>query len=84
MPFVGVAVLGWSPAALVAVYWVDLGVAALRALFARRPPDHESDLLVLGAFRHGRGGLSVPRTALHVRTCPWSSSWSRSPAPSGS
>ncbi|MEF8869568.1 MAG: hypothetical protein V5A85_13685, partial [Haloarculaceae archaeon] len=46
---------------------VDLGVAALRALFARRPPDHESDLLVLGAFRHGRGGLSVHRTALHVR-----------------
>jgi len=71
VPFVGVAVLGWSPAALVVVYWVELGVdlgfAALRALFARRPPEHESDLLVLGAFRHRRGGLSVPGTALHVQ-----------------
>ncbi|WP_248898153.1 DUF6498-containing protein [Haloplanus halobius] len=64
IPLVGVGFLGWSIAALIVVYWVELGVglgfAALRATFAQRPPEHDADLLLLGAFRHKRGSVAVP------------------------
>jgi hypothetical protein len=70
-PLVGVAFFEWSLAALVVIYWFELGVdlafAAVRALFAQRPPEHPSDLLVLGAFRHKRGSVSIPSTDLRVQ-----------------
>jgi len=76
VPLAGVLALGWSLAALVVVYWVELGVglalAAVRALFAQRPPEHDRDVLVLGALGGKRGGVPVPLTGLrvHVATVP--------------
>jgi len=76
LPLVGVFALGWSLAALVVVYWMELGVglvlAAVRALFARRPPEHDRDTLVLGALGGKRGGVPVPLTGLrvHVASVP--------------
>ncbi|WP_336136890.1 DUF6498-containing protein [Natronomonas amylolytica] len=70
-PLVGVAFFGWSLAAILLVYWFELGVmlvlAAVRALFAQLPPQHPSDGLVVGATRHKRGGLSVPWTATEIQ-----------------
>jgi hypothetical protein len=72
VPLAGVLALDWSLAALVVVYWLELGVglalAAVRALFARRPPeqDRARDVLVLGALRGKRGGLPVPLTGLRI------------------
>jgi hypothetical protein len=75
-PLAGVLALGWSLAALVVVYWLELAVglalAAVRALFAQRPPEHDPDVLVLGALRGKRGRVPVPLTGLeiHVATVP--------------
>lgn len=71
LPLAGVTVLGWSLAAVVLLYWLELGVllwwSAVRATFAQRPSVQPADALLVGATRHKRGGLSVPRTGLSVR-----------------
>jgi hypothetical protein len=70
VPLVGVAFFEWSLAAVLLIYWFELGVmlvlAAVRALFAQLPPQHPSDGLVVGATRHKRGGLSVPWTDTEI------------------
>lgn len=70
-PVVGVTLLEWSLAAILLIYWFELGVmlvlAAVRALFAQLPPQHPSDGLVLGATRYKRGGLSIPRTDTRIQ-----------------
>lgn len=70
-PLVGVTALEWSVAVVVLLYWFELVVtlafAAVRALFAQLPPQHPSDGLVVGATRHKRGGLSIPRTGLQIQ-----------------
>ena len=71
LPVVGVVLLDWSLLALLLVYWVDLGAnlafAALRGAIAGRPPEHDTGLLLVGAFGHRRGGVSVPFTSLSVQ-----------------
>jgi len=72
VPIVGVGFFGLSLSALVVVYWIeleiDLGVAALRGTFAQRPPEHDADLLLLGAFRHKRGSRGIDSDG--VGGCP--------------
>jgi len=71
VPVAGVVLFGWSLAPLVLVYWFELGVAlafaAVRGLFAQRPPSHPPALLVVGAVRHKRGGISLPWTDRRVQ-----------------
>jgi len=71
VPLAGVVLLDWSLTALLAVYWVELGVglcyAAIRGLFAQRPPEGDASALLLGAFQDKRGGVSVPGTDLRIQ-----------------
>lgn len=70
-PVVGVLFLEWSLAALVLLYWFELGVdlvlAAIRGLFAQRPSEADEDPLLIGAFQHKRGGVGIPRTDLEIQ-----------------
>lgn len=69
IPVVGVVFLEWSLASLVIVYWfelaIGLGFAAVRALFARQPPEQDAEVLLTGAF-YRRGALPVPGTDLRI------------------
>ncbi|TKX62368.1 PH domain-containing protein [Halorubrum sp. ASP1] len=71
LPLVGVVALGWNAAALMTLYWFELGIASgwalVRALFAGRPSEIERDGLIVGPLAQRRGGLSVPRTGVEVR-----------------
>ena len=71
LPLVGVVALGWNAAALMTMYWFELGIASLwavvRALFAGRPSEIERDVLVSGPLAQRRVGLSIPRTDVGVR-----------------
>ncbi|OYR52480.1 hypothetical protein DJ71_28200, partial [Halorubrum sp. E3] len=71
LPLVGVVALGWNAAALMALYWFELGIASLwavvRALFAGRPSEIERDALLVGPLAQRRVSLSIPRTGLEIR-----------------
>ena len=71
LPLVGVVAFGWNAAALLALYWFELGIgfgwALVRALFAGRPSEIERAALVAGPLARRRVGLSIPRTDLRIR-----------------
>src|SRR6056297_678771 len=71
LPLVGVVAFGWNAAALLALYWFELGIgfgwALVRALFAGRPSEIEFDALMAGPLASRRAALSVPRTGVRVR-----------------
>ncbi|MEZ3166208.1 DUF6498-containing protein [Halorubrum ejinorense] len=71
LPLVGVVSLGWNAAALMTLYWFELGIASgwalVRALFAGRPSEIDRQGLVLGPLAQRRVGLSVPWTGVEVR-----------------
>ena len=71
LPLVGVVALGWDLAALVLLYWIELGVlsfwALVRALFAGRPSEFEPDPLIAGALAGRRVAIPVPFTELGIR-----------------
>ncbi|OYR59026.1 DUF6498-containing protein [Halorubrum halodurans] len=70
LPLVGVVALGWNAAALVTLYWFELGIAALfavvRGLFAGRPSDLDTGALVLGALASKPLSLPIPRTGVRI------------------
>ena len=71
LPLVGVVALGWNAAALMTLYWFELGIASgwalVRALFAGRPSEIERDGLILGPLAQRRAGLSIPPTGVEIR-----------------
>jgi len=71
LPLIGVVVLGWDAAALLLLYWLELGIlsllAVVRALFAGRPAEFDGDPLVLGALAHRTASVGIPRTDVAVR-----------------
>ncbi|WP_424003958.1 DUF6498-containing protein [Haloarcula salina] len=71
VPVVGVLFLDWSLAALLLIYWFELGIglgfAALRGLFAQRPSEAANDPLLIGAVQHKRGGVDIPGTRLSIQ-----------------
>ncbi|GGK72092.1 DUF6498-containing protein [Haloarcula sebkhae] len=70
LPIVGVAFLDWSAAALLFLYWFELGVdsvwALVRAVFAGRPPEIETGTLLVGPLAQRQFSLAIPRTDLRV------------------
>jgi hypothetical protein len=70
LPVVGVVALDWSGAALLLLYWLELGIdsvwALVRALFAGRPPDIDTGGLLVGPLAARQATLSVPRTDLRI------------------
>ena len=70
LPVVGVGLFDWSAAALLFLYWFELGVdsvwALVRAVFAGRPPEIESGTLLIGPLAARQFSLAVPRTGLRV------------------
>ncbi|SEH63163.1 hypothetical protein SAMN05192561_1166 [Halopenitus malekzadehii] len=71
LPLVGVVALGWDLAALVFLYWFELGIlsfwAVVKAAFAGRPSEFDSDPLIGGALASKRTAIPVPFTELGVR-----------------
>ena len=71
LPLVGVVALDWNAAALMALYWFELGITAgwalVRALFAGRPSELDRDGLVVGPLAQRRAGLSIPWTGVEIR-----------------
>ena len=70
-PLVGVVALGWNAAALMTLYWFELGIASgwalVRAIFAGRPSEIEREVLISGPRAQRRVGLSIPWTGVEVR-----------------
>ena len=70
LPLVGVVALGWDATTLVTLYWFELGVVAafavLRGVFAGRPSEFDTNVLVFGAIVEKRLSLPVPRTGVRV------------------
>ncbi|MDZ5810813.1 DUF6498-containing protein [Halorubrum sp. AD140] len=71
LPLVGVVALGWNLAALVFLYWFELGIVSfwvlVKALFAGRPSEFDSDPLIGGALASKRTAISIPFTDLGIR-----------------
>ena len=71
LPLVGVLALGWDAAALLLLYWLELGIlsllAVVRALFAGRPAEFDADPLILGAVANRPASVGAPRTDVAVR-----------------
>ena len=71
IPLVGVIALGWNLAALVFLYWFELGVlsfwALVKALFAGRPSEFDSYPLIAGALASKRTAIPIPFTELGIR-----------------
>ncbi|MFC7174929.1 DUF6498-containing protein [Haloplanus litoreus] len=71
LPLVGVVALGWNLAALVFLYWFELGVlsfwALVKALFAGRPSEFDSYPLIAGALASKRTAIPIPFTELGIR-----------------
>ena len=71
LPLVGVIGLGWDLAALVFLYWFELGIlsfwALVKAVFAGRPSEFDSDPLIGGALASKRTAIPVPFTDLGIR-----------------
>ena len=70
IPIIGVVALGWNAAALVLLYWLELGIdslwALVRALFAGRPPDLDSGGLLIGPLAARQPAISIPWTGLRM------------------
>jgi len=70
VPVVGVVAFEWNVAALLVLYWFELAVDAVwafvRALFAARPPEIDTDGLLIGAVAQRRPTLAVPWTDLRI------------------
>jgi len=70
LPVVGVVTFEWNVAALLVLYWFELGVDAVwafvRALFADRPPEVDTGGLLVGALAQRRPTVPVPWTALRI------------------
>ena len=70
IPLVGVVALGWNAAALVTLYWFELGIASfwavVRGLFAGRPSEFEAGTLISGPLAARRRSLSIPRTNARI------------------
>ena len=70
IPLIGVGVLGWDISALVVLYWVELAVifffAVIRALFAGRRSEFNTEGLIIGAVSNRHASLSIPRTDIAV------------------
>lgn len=68
LPLVGVLVWEWDLAALILLYWLEVGVglwwAAIEAGIAERPADYSPAMLIFGTARYRRGGVSIPGTSL--------------------
>ena len=71
LPLIGVVALGWDAAALLLLYWLELGIlsllAVVRALFAGRPAEFNNDPLILGALANRTASVGIPRTDVAVR-----------------
>jgi hypothetical protein len=71
LPLVGVVAFGWELAALVLLYWFELGIisfwALVRALFAGRPSEFDSDPLIGSALASKRTMIPIPFTDLGIR-----------------
>ncbi|WP_178917892.1 DUF6498-containing protein [Natronomonas gomsonensis] len=71
VPLVGVVFLGWDLAALVFLYWFELGIlsfwALVRALFAGRPSELDGDPLIAGAVVRKRTTIALPATDVGIR-----------------
>ena len=71
LPLVGVAAFGWDLAALVFLYWFELGIisfwALVRAVFAGRPSELDSEPLIAGALASKRTTIPIPLTDLGIR-----------------
>ena len=71
LPLVGVVALGWNVAALVVLYWLELGVlclwALVRAMFAGRPSEFQKDPLILGALARKRAAIPISFTNVDVQ-----------------
>ena len=71
LPLAGVVSLDWNAAALMTLYWFELGIASIwalvRALFAGRPSEVDHQGLIVGPLAQRRVGLSIPWTAVEVR-----------------
>ncbi|GAB3698841.1 hypothetical protein GCM10028858_12340 [Halorubrum pallidum] len=70
IPLVGVVALGWNAAALVTLYWFELGIASfwavVRGLFAGRPSEFEDGTLIAGPLAERRVALSIPGTDARI------------------
>ncbi|TKX78524.1 PH domain-containing protein [Halorubrum sp. SD626R] len=70
IPLVGVVALGWNAAALVTLYWFELGIASfwavVRGLFAGRPSEFEAGTLIADPLAARRISLSIPRTDAQI------------------
>lgn len=74
VPLVGVVVFDWSLVALLVVYWFELGVdlvfALFEGVFAERPPmydDPPAEALLFGALVTKRGGVPLPFVRPRIR-----------------
>ena len=71
VPLLGVGALGWQPATLILLYWVEFSVvllaAVVRAAFAGRPSELDGDPLVFGALARRSLHATVPRTDIGIR-----------------
>nr|WP_324665685.1 DUF6498-containing protein [Haloarcula sp. CK38] len=71
LPLVGVVALEWDLTALVFLYWFELGIlsfwALLKALFAGRPSEFDSDPLIAGALTSKRISIPIPFTDLGIQ-----------------
>ncbi|SNR23491.1 DUF6498-containing protein [Halorubrum vacuolatum] len=71
LPLVGVVGFGWNVAALLTLYWLELGVvcvwALVRATVAGRPSEFENDPLILGPLGRKHVAIPLPFTALSIR-----------------
>jgi len=71
LPLVGVVALGWDLAALVFLYWFELGIlsfwALVKAIFAGRPSEFDSDPLFAGALASKRTAVPLPSTNVEIQ-----------------
>lgn len=74
VPLVGVIVFDWSLVALLVVYWFELGIdlvfALFEGVFAERPPmydDPPTEALLFGALITKRGGIPLPFVRPRIR-----------------
>ncbi|MFC6614247.1 DUF6498-containing protein [Halopenitus salinus] len=71
LPLVGVVAFDWNLAALVFLYWLELGIisfwALLKAVFAGRPSEFDSNPLIGGALARKRTAIPVPFTGLGIQ-----------------
>lgn len=71
LPLVGVVVLGWDLAALIFLYWFELGIlsfwALIKAVFAGRPSEFDSNPLIAGALASKRTAIAIPYANIGIQ-----------------